>query len=61
MMEINIGKNFKLTRKLGNGAFGEIFHAINVKNNMEVAIKIEQANTQHPQIFYETNVYKYLL
>jgi len=30
-MEIKVGRSFKLTRKLGNGAFGEIFHGINVK------------------------------
>lgn len=61
MIDINLGKNFKLTKKLGSGAFGEIYHAINLKNNFEVAIKIECSNTKHPQIFYETNVYKYLL
>ena len=61
MVEMNIGKNFKITKKLGSGAFGEIYQAINVKNNLEVAIKLEPTNTKSPQLFYETNIYKYLL
>ena len=38
--ELRIAKIFRLTKKLGSGAFGEIFHAINTKNNMEVALKL---------------------
>jgi len=47
-MELIINKTFKLTRKLGSGAFGEIFHGINLKTNEEVAIKLENTNTKHP-------------
>lgn len=32
-MELTVGKIYKLTRKLGQGAFGEIYHAINIKND----------------------------
>ncbi len=39
--DLKIAKTFKLTKKLGSGAFGEIFHGINLKNNMEVALKLE--------------------
>lgn len=60
-MEIKVGKNFKLTRKLGSGAFGQIFHGINLKTNLEVAIKLEPVNTKHPQLFYEAKLYQYLL
>ena len=38
--ELKIAKTFRLTKKLGSGAFGEIFHGINIKNNMEVALKL---------------------
>jgi casein kinase 1 len=56
-MEVKVGRTFKLTRKLGSGAFGEIFHGINLKTNMEVAIKLEAITTKHPQLFYECKLY----
>lgn len=31
MTEIRIGKQFKLTKKLGSGAFGDIYLLINTK------------------------------
>jgi len=33
MTNVNDFKHFKLLKKLGNGAFGEIYQAINKKNN----------------------------
>jgi len=53
--------NFKLVRRLGSGAFGEIFQGVNPKTNQEVAIKFENANTKHPQLFFEAKLYQYLL
>ena len=44
LKELKIAKTFKLTKKLGLGAFGEIFHGINIKNNMEVALKLGKMN-----------------
>ena len=35
-----VGKNFKIIRKIDEGAFGEIYQAINTKTNLEVAVKI---------------------
>jgi len=53
--------NFQLVRRLGSGAFGEIFQGINQKTNQEVAIKFESASTKHPQLFFEAKLYQYLL
>jgi serine/threonine protein kinase len=36
-----IGKKYKLTKCLGKGAFGEIYHAYDVKSLEEYAIKLE--------------------
>ncbi len=53
--------NFKLVRRLGSGAFGEIFQGVNPKTDQEVAIKFENASTKHPQLFFEAKLYQYLL
>jgi casein kinase 1 len=55
-----VGKNFKIIKKIGEGAFGEIFQAINTKTNLEVAIKTEGVKTEHPQLIYECKLYNYL-
>ncbi len=39
-MELRVGGKYKFTKKLGNGAFGDIFSGINIKTNEEVAIKL---------------------
>ena len=48
-MEGKLGDKYKLTRKLGNGAFGEIFHGIKLKTNEQYAIKLEPISSKHPQ------------
>jgi len=39
-MELRVGGKYKLTKKLGSGAFGDIYSGINVKTNEEVAVKL---------------------
>jgi serine/threonine protein kinase len=34
-----IGKDYKLGRKLGSGAFGDVFLVVNIKNQTEYAVK----------------------
>jgi len=46
-MEIKVGKTFKLTKKVNQGAFGEVYHGINLSNGMEVAVKLEPAKAKH--------------
>ena len=58
-MEGKFGYHYRLTRKLGNGAFGEIFHGINLKTNEQYAIKLEPISTKHPQLSYEAKLYSY--
>ena len=42
-----VAKHYQLTRKLGSGAFGEIWHAVHQKTKEEVAIKFEEINSKH--------------
>lgn len=39
-MDLTVGKHYKLTKKLNSGSFGEIYLAINLLNNREVAVKL---------------------
>lgn len=61
--EIPIGDDYKLyaTKKLGSGAFGEIYQGNSLKLNEDVAIKLEMAkNNKHPQLIYESKLYSAL-
>ena len=57
--EIQIAENYILNgkKKLGSGAFGEIYLGTIIGEDKEVAIKLEQIKTKHPQIFYESKIY----
>ena len=55
-----VGRHFKIIRKIDEGAFGEIYQAINTRTNLEVAIKLEPIGTDHPQLIYECKLYNYL-
>ena len=45
-MEIN-GK-YKIVKKIGSGAFGEIYKATDNKTGQEIAVKLEPAKTKFP-------------
>ncbi|XP_023641606.1 casein kinase 1-like protein 5 isoform X2 [Capsella rubella] len=59
-MEHRIGNKFRLGRKIGSGSFGEIYLGTDVQTNEEVAIKLESVKTAHPQLAYESRIYKVL-
>ncbi|KAJ8441098.1 hypothetical protein Cgig2_006927 [Carnegiea gigantea] len=59
-MEPRVGNKFRLGRKIGSGSFGEIYLGTNVQTNEEVAIKLENMKTKHPQLLYESKLYKIL-
>lgn len=57
-MDLRVGGKYKLKKKLGSGAFGEIYLAEDIKTNEEVAVKLEPVKTKFPQLLYETKLYK---
>ncbi|XP_062087725.1 casein kinase 1-like protein 2 [Humulus lupulus] len=59
-MEARVGGKFRLGRKIGSGSFGEIYLGTNIQTNEEVAIKLENVKTKHPQLLYESKLYKIL-
>ena len=61
--EISLGNNYKLyiRKKLGNGAFGEIYKGINMTNGKKIAIKSEKIKKDHNSVLKnETEILSYL-
>eukprot|EP01087_Luapelamoeba_hula_P010415 TRINITY_DN2758_c0_g1_i1.p1 TRINITY_DN2758_c0_g1~~TRINITY_DN2758_c0_g1_i1.p1 ORF type:complete len:405 (-),score=77.36 TRINITY_DN2758_c0_g1_i1:196-1410(-) len=59
-MELRVGGKYRLGRKLGSGSFGEIYLGTCIHTDEQVAIKLENVKTQHPQLYYEAKLYKIL-
>ena len=60
MQELQVGGKYKLTRKIGSGSFGEIYRGVSLISNEDVAIKLENVSSRHPQLIYESKLIKLL-
>jgi serine/threonine protein kinase len=58
--ELIVGKKYRLGRKIGSGSFGDLYLGTDVCTGEEVAIKLESKFTKHPQLRYESKVYRVL-
>ncbi|CAK9299250.1 unnamed protein product [Gordionus sp. m RMFG-2023] len=56
--EFIVGNRYRLIRKIGSGSFGDIYLGVNIYNGEEVAVKIESVKARHPQLQYESKLYK---
>jgi len=59
-MDLRVGGKFRLGRKLGSGSFGVVYIGTNAESGEEVAIKLESVKSKHPQLLYESKLYKIL-
>ncbi|XP_071721596.1 casein kinase 1-like protein 11 isoform X2 [Rutidosis leptorrhynchoides] len=59
-MDRVVGGKYKLGRKVGSGSFGEIYIGVHIQSGKEYAVKLEPSKTRHPQLHYESKVYKLL-
>ena len=59
-MEVKVGGKYRLDRKIGSGSFGEIYVGTNLNTGEQIAIKLENIKSKHPQLLYESKVYKIL-
>lgn len=60
MSNMIIANKYQIGRKMGSGSFGEIYVATNIINGEEVAVKLESVKSKHPQLEYESKVYRVL-
>eukprot|EP01036_Dinobryon_divergens_P041807 gene41807-55459_t len=59
-MELRVARKFRVGPKIGSGSFGEIYGGTNVHTGEEVAIKLEPLKSKHPQLLYESKIYRVL-
>lgn len=59
-MELRVARKFRVGSKIGSGSFGEIYSGTNVHTGEEVAIKLEPIKSKHPQLIYESKIYRVL-
>eukprot|EP00756_Hemistasia_phaeocysticola_P026141 Hpha_TRINITY_DN16043_c1_g1::TRINITY_DN16043_c1_g1_i1::g.119248::m.119248/K02218/CSNK1, CKI; casein kinase 1 len=59
-MDLRVGNKYRIGRKVGGGSFGDIYQGTNIQTGEPVAIKLEPVKTRHPQLLYESRLYKIL-
>jgi casein kinase 1 len=59
-MELRVARKFRVGVKIGSGSFGEIYCGTNVHTGEDVAIKLEPLQSKHPQLLYESKIYRVL-
>lgn len=57
-MSLIFGGHFRLRRRLGEGSFGEVFEAEEIKTHAIVGLKFEPKRSNSPQLEHESSVYK---
>lgn len=57
-IDLKLGGKYKMGKKLGEGAFGQVFVAKDNTTGEEVAVKVEDNRTKHPQLLHEAKLLK---
>lgn len=59
-LELRVGQKFRLGKKIGSGSFGDIYLGTDMLSGTEFAVKLESVKSKHPQLIYESKIYKIL-
>ena len=55
-VEIIVGGKYRLIKKIGDGAFTEIYEGIDIFDNSKLAIKLEHNSIKYPQLLFESKL-----
>ncbi|XP_033245988.1 casein kinase I isoform X2 [Drosophila miranda] len=58
--EFIVARKYRLIEFIGNGSFGELYQAVDIKKGEEVAVKVECITAAHSMLEREAKVYKLL-
>lgn len=61
MQGLVFGERYLLEKKIGSGAFGEIWEALDTKTKTKVAVKFEDVDMKKQQLYSECRIYMTLL
>lgn len=59
-MHTVLADKYKLEKRIGSGAFGDIYLCSCLGEDRVAAVKVEKTTTRHPQLLYESRVIKLL-
>jgi len=59
-VEIRVGGRYRLGKKIGAGAFGEIYEGMDIFTGGPLAIKLEHMSSKIPQLLFEAKLLKSL-
>ncbi|EDV41925.2 uncharacterized protein Dana_GF17711, partial [Drosophila ananassae] len=52
-----VGGRYRIRTRIGNGSFGELYRAINLRDGEEAAVKLECCDTKYPMLMQEARIY----
>jgi len=57
-MNNKIINKYVVLETIGKGAFGEVYKALKIKNNSDIAMKTEKIDSKNPRLMQEYKIYK---
>ena len=57
-VDIRVGGKYRIIKKIGDGAFNEIYQGSDIFDNSEVAIKLEHVSIKYRQLLFESQLLK---
>ena len=57
-VDIRVGGKYRISKKIGDGSFNEIYQGYDIFDNSEIAVKLEHNSIKYPQLLFESRLLK---